>query len=388
MINTPENHKCCGCNACVQRCPNQCITMQEDEKGFFYPIVDKDTCIDCGFCDKVCPIQNPNAPCSPIQVCAAKNKNEQLRLSSSSGGVFVLLANEILEDGGVVFGARFDENWEVEHCYVESVEDLDSLMRSKYVQSRIGNTYKETEQFLKIGRKVLFVGTSCQIAGLKRYLRKEYDDLLTVDFICHGVPSPAVWRKYLREIKANNIKSIKFREKQGEDLSWRKFGLTVEGEDGFISSKSLMEDTYLRGFLGDLYLRPSCHDCPAKAGKSVSDITMADYWGVHATFPKWDDNKGVSLLIINNGKGTSFLKKIESLLDCEEIGLEDIRTANESYFKSPKQPKASIKFWNQFPNMSLKENVDSCLYVPAWRKFMDVFCTYTTIAFKKLTGRL
>lgn len=388
MITISDKQQCCGCGACVQKCPKRCISLKEDNEGFLYPHADATTCIDCGICENVCPVLNPEGPRKPLQVLAAINKDEKIRMESSSGGIFTLLAEKVINEGGVVFGARFDDEWQVTLDYTETIEGLAAFRGSKYVQARTSEAYKQCERFLKNGRKVLFSGTPCQISGLKHFLHKEYDNLIAVDFVCHGVPSPTVWRKYLQEINASNIKSINFREKHGRNLSWRKFGLVIKVNDGFISSKSLMEDTYLRGFLGDLYLRPSCHECPAKAGKSGSNITIADYWGVHATLPKWDDNKGVSLLIINNGKGASFLKIIRSLLDYEEIGLEDIRTANESYFKSPKMPKASIKFWNQFTNMSLKENVDSCLYVPIWRRLIDDFCTYSTIALKKLTGRL
>lgn len=212
MIHITDKSKCCGCNACVQRCPKQCIAMREDEEGFLYPKVDVAVCIDCGLCEKVCPVINQNVPKEPLQVFAAKNKNEDQRLRSSSGGVFILLAENIIKQGGVVFGARFDKNWEVEHGYAETLEELEPLMRSKYVQSRIGNTYKEAEMFLKQGRKVLFVGTSCQIAGLHKFLRKEYENLLTVDFICHGVPSPGVWRKSSEERsrKARSLEKNRF----------------------------------------------------------------------------------------------------------------------------------------------------------------------------------
>ena len=249
MIRIIDKSKCCGCNACVQRCPKQCISMREDEEGFLYPYVDIPSCVDCGICEKVCPVLNLEEPRKPLQVFAAKNKNEDQRLRSSSGGIFILLAEQTICEGGVVFGARFDKNWEVEHCYAETLEELEPLMRSKYVQSRIGNTYKEAERFLKGGRKVLFVGTSCQIAGLHRFLKRDYDNLLTVDFICHGVPSPGVWRKYLGEIEncipsrsevagkntvlSFSLKSmpvitgIDFREKQLGGYCWKKYGFVV-----------------------------------------------------------------------------------------------------------------------------------------------------------------
>lgn len=285
MLQITDKSKCCGCNACVQRCPKQCIVMYKDREGFLYPVIDTAVCIDCGLCEKVCPVLNQNNARKPLQVFAAKNKNEIQRLHSSSGGIFILLAEQTIQNGGVVFGARFDQNWEVEHCYAETIEELQPLMRSKYVQSRIANTYKEVEAFLRHGRRVLFVGTSCQIAGLHKFLRKDYDNLLTVDFICHGVPSPGVWYKYLEEIIRDKssrsevtgkntvlpfslksvpvITGINFREKQLGGYHWKKFGFVVHGkspsegdQNSVLLSTVFNENDFMRGFLSNLFYVP------------------------------------------------------------------------------------------------------------------------------------
>ena len=201
MIEIRDKHACCGCEACVQICPKQCISFEEDAEGFRYPSIDRTICIDCGLCEKVCPVLNQSVPMMPLVVYAAQNKNKEELLHSSSGGIFILLAKEILKKNGVVFGAKFDDKWNVVHAFAESEETVKAFMGSKYVQSRIGNTYSEAKKFLDSGRQVLFSGTPCQIVGLKRYLRKDYDNLLTVDIICHGVPSPKAWHRYLDEIK-------------------------------------------------------------------------------------------------------------------------------------------------------------------------------------------
>ena len=198
-ISISDKANCCGCSACYSACPKQCISMVEDEEGFRYPIIDKSKCIDCGLCEKVCPVLNVSNPNKPASIFAFSNKSEDIRLKSSSGGAFSLLAELVLSQGGVVFGAAYDNNWEVAHTYIERIEDLDMLRRSKYVQSRIGDTYKQAKNFLKEGRKVLFTGTPCQISGLRHYLRKDYENLITMDFVCHSAPSPKVWRKFLRE---------------------------------------------------------------------------------------------------------------------------------------------------------------------------------------------
>lgn len=328
MIEIKDKSQCCGCNACVQRCPKQCIAMCEDEEGFLYPEVDEAICIDCGLCENVCPVINQADARIPLQVYAAKNTDEKIRMHSSSGGVFSILAEQTIKQGGVVFGARFDENWEVKHDYTETIDGVSVFRGSKYVQSKTGDTFKQAEQFLKQNRKVLFSGTPCQIVALKRYLKKEYENLLLVDFICHGVPSPGVWRKYLKQVIAltcdkNTVSShlklllsernalvegISFRDKR---LGWQKysFSLTLSttdesGNKNTVSlSESLNENLFMRGFLANLYLRPSCYACPANKGKSGSDITLGDYWGISSLMPDYDDDKGISAISVNTEKG-------------------------------------------------------------------------------------
>lgn len=325
MIDIVEKRECCGCNSCVQCCPRSCITMREDEEGFLYPLVNTAECVDCGLCEWVCPVLHQAEVREPLAVYAAKNRDEEIRRQSSSGGVFTVLAEKMIEEGGVVFGARFDDRWEVVHDYTEKVEGLVAFRGSKYVQSRIEDSFKEVERFLKVGRKVLFSGTPCQVAGLKRFLRKEYDNLLTVDFICHGVPSPGVWREYLKEETARQcggknsvlshpynkinsrdvrIENISFRDKR---LGWKKFSfaLTLSVPVGHgvkntvLLSEPLDKNIFMRGFLADLYLRPSCYACPAKSFKSGSDITIGDFWGVQAIAPDLDDDKGISVMFIH-----------------------------------------------------------------------------------------
>ena len=199
MIHITDKKKCCGCSACVQRCPKQSIRLEEDTEGFLYPKVNEETCIKCGLCEKVCPILN-QADKLPVQeVLAVKNPDEEERMNSSSGGVFLPLARKVINKGGVVFGAVYDESWEVHNVYAEKIEAVAyPMMGSKYLQSRIETAYRDAERFLKQGREVMFVGSPCQIAGLRTFLRnKEYPNLLAVDFLCHGVPSPGVWRRYL-----------------------------------------------------------------------------------------------------------------------------------------------------------------------------------------------
>lgn len=335
MITIRDKKDCCGCHACASICVKHCITMQLDEEGFLYPIVNKDACTDCGLCEKICPVINQSESCKPLKVYAAKNKDEEIRRQSSSGGIFTLLAEKVINEGGVVFGARFDEEWNVVHSWTDTIEGIASFRGSKYVQSTIGDTYREAREFLKQGRKVLFSGTPCQIAGLKKFLLKDYDNLLTIDVVCHGVPSPLVWRTYLDETREqlrakrgvgqNSVPSsmdelpvitgISFRDKTN---GWTKYGFRLryaasEAAENTVPTSAIKkekdflqpftENIFMKGFLANLYLRPSCYACAARSGKSGSDISIADFWGVQNFYTEFDDDKGVGLVLINSDKG-------------------------------------------------------------------------------------
>lgn len=359
MIHITNKKDCCGCSACVQICPKQCIDMTADNEGFLYPYVDNTICIDCGLCEKVCPIINQNAPRKPLAVYAAKNTNEKIRLKSSSGGIFTLLAEQIISEGGVIFGAKFNENWEVVHDYTETVEGLAPFRGSKYVQSIIGDNFFKAKRFLTEGRKVLFSGTPCQIAGLNKYLRKEYDNLLTVDVICHGVPSPMVWRDYLyykrakRAAGKNSVSSslnelplitdISFRDKTN---GWKKYGFKISYRDN-CEITPYNEDLFMKGFLKNLYLRPICYACAARSGKSSSDITIGDFWGIQKHYPEFDDNKGIGLILINSEKG-KLAYDIASHYNIETT-YEQALSGNPCLECSTVLTDDRQKFWQDFP---------------------------------------
>ena len=385
MIEIKDKKACCGCHACASICAKHCITMQPDEEGFLYPMVDKDECTDCGLCEKVCPVINQSEPRRPLKVYAAKNKNEEIRRQSSSGGIFTLLAERVIVEGGVVFGARFDENWDVIHSWTDTVEGIAAFRGSKYVQSTIGDTYREAREFLKQGRKVLFSGTPCQIAGLKKYLRKDYDNLLTVDVVCHGVPSPLVWRTYLDETRKqlraergvgkNSVPSsmdelpvitgISFRDKTN---GWKKYGFRLryaasEAAKNTVSASAIKEEKeilqpfrdniFMQGFLANLYLRPSCYACAARSGKSSSDISIADFWGVQNYYPEFDDDKGVGLLLVNSERGEVAYDdlNVDNIAAIYDQGLK----GNPCLEHSVKVTNQREKFWTSFPKNKLEK---------------------------------
>ena len=375
MIDIKEKHNCCGCSACVQICPQQCISMSADNEGFLYPQVDSAICIDCGLCEKVCPVINQNEPREPLAVYAAKNNNEGIRLKSSSGGIFTLLAEQIISEGGIVFGARFNENWEVVHDYTETIEKLESFRGSKYVQSIIDDNFIKAKQFLTDGRKVLFSGTPCQIAGLKKFLRKEYENLLTVEVVCHGVPSPMVWRDYLdykrtkRAAGKNTVSSspnelpiitgISFRDKTH---GWKKYGFKICYATSKVVENSVSEsaktvsyeitpfneDLFMKGFLKNLYLRPSCYHCAARQGKSGADVSIADYWGVQVIHPEIDDDRGTGLILISTELGRRYYTSITNQIDYLTSSYDKAILHNPCIIKSVKEPNKRQLFWTNY----------------------------------------
>ena len=431
MINIQDKTNCCGCSACVQRCPKHCISLREDNEGFLYPKVDEEACIGCGLCEKVCPIINQADKIEPLKVLAAKNTHEEERMNSSSGGVFLPLAREVIAKGGVVFGAVYDEHWEVHHVYAETVEDVYPMMGSKYLQSRIENTYKEAEQFLKQGREVLFVGSPCQIAGLRTFLRnKEYPNLLAVDFLCHGVPSPGVWRRYLAETYSKdalkiqcrrkaaagkntvlllslNAKSpigdIKFRDKC--ESGWKKYRFVVReksaskaDKNSVLSSDIHRTNPFMQGFLSDIYLRPSCYACKCKNGVNHSDMTIADFWGINRIAPEFDDDKGVGLVLVNTQKGDEYFSKLP--VDVLPSTLDVAHHYNGGFNEHTKaHPKRAKFFMLIAKGKSIKEAVNVCLRVPIKQRVISmsmrtirkiakfILPDYAIVTFKNVLGK-
>lgn len=338
MIHVIDKAQCCGCYACAEICPKKCIDMRSDAEGFWYPSVNLEQCIHCGLCEQVCPIltsQTKEKQGETITAYAVMNKDLSVRMQSSSGGVFSALASSILASGGVVFGAAFDENFQVVHTCVEHVDGLHVLQGSKYVQSKIGDTYRQAETFLKEGRKVFFTGTPCQIEGLLSYLRRPYDNLLTADLICHGVPSPMVWDKYLayRQTAAQGGKpqSITFRSKRE---GWKGYEVAFLFDNDIEYRQKSRQDPMMQVFLNNLCLRPSCHACSFKYKVRVSDITLADFWGIINVIPEMDDDRGTSLVIVHSEKGREAFRMICDSISCAEVDADLAISYNRSMLGS------------------------------------------------------
>lgn len=363
MIRISDKSKCCGCSACVHICPKQCVSLFLDNEGFLYPKVNASDCIDCGLCEKVCPVISQKEEKKPLETIAALSINEDIRLKSSSGGIFTLLAENIIKQGGIVFGARFDEEWAVVIDSAKTQDEIELFRGSKYLQARIGDSYKQCKEELDKGKEVLFSGTPCQIAGLQNFLRKPYSNLLTVDFVCHGVPSPGVWKKYLEEVLNSSKKAIKDVNFRNKPEGWRKFHLTInwdEENNTCTLSSRYSDNPYMRAFLANMILRPSCYECPAKSGRSHSDITIADFWGVENFVPELDDDKGVSLVLVNTDKGKNTISKCT--LEVKAVDYDEVIPHNPSITTSARMHRSREKFFKKWQKQeSVTNYMLSCL---------------------------
>lgn len=342
MIITNEMYRCTGCHACASICPKKCIQMIRDSEGFLYPSINESECIECGLCSSVCSVNNSEPLLDEIdtKAYAAKNLDNSVRKNSSSGGVFTALAEYILENGGVVFGAAFNDKLEVVHISIDKKEDLWKLRGSKYVQSKIGESYIYAQELLKHGRLVLFTGTPCQIIGLKKYLTKDYPNLYTQDVVCHGVPSPQTWRMYIEELEKkykSSVSCVNFRNKA---TGWKNYSISLAFSNGEIHTEQFKHNHYMTAFLDNLALRHSCYKCSAKGIHRASDITLADFWGVETVCPQFDDDGGTSLAIVHSRKGELLLNKVSTTLEICGVSLTDSLRFNISAIESSNMPKA------------------------------------------------
>lgn len=328
MIEIRDKYTCCGCHACFQICPVKAIKMAFDEEGFLYPEVNSKRCINCHKCEQVCPeiIQENTLPV--MKTYAAYRKSFEKRLDSASGGIFAVIAEFVIKNSGVVIGAAFDDTWNLKHCAIQSSDDLINLQGSKYLQSTIGTAFQETEKYLKHGKMVLFSGTPCQIQGLKKFLKMDYPNLITVDLICHGVPSPKVWEQYITEIsKGRKLEKFQPRDKSNgiEDAP-----LIFRFSNGDSIIEKYSENLYIKGFIKDYYLRPSCYKCKFKSSERCSDLTLGDFWGIEKIEPNFADQYGISAVMLHTDKADKIFELIKHELIIIPSTVEQVAIENPS----------------------------------------------------------
>lgn len=343
--------ECTSCTACSNICPKQCIFFNRNKDGFNYPKIDKSKCIECSLCENVCPVINKKQTNSKTRAYAVKNKNEKVRLESTSGGFFSLLADYVLENDGYVAGAAYDENFVVKHIIINDSSDLYRLRGAKYSQSELGNIFFSIKKLLEEGKMVLFSGTPCQCEGLKVFLKKDYKNLITADLICHGVPSPEVWQKYIdyRSDKENGGIRPKKINMRCKDSGWSNYGYSTEFvyENGKRTLVLNSRDLFMKAFVGNICLRESCSDCKAKGINRVTDFTLGDYWGIWNQYPEFDDNRGTSAVFVHSDKGEELLNNLNGQLEMIKTDVENVYKENISFIESSKSHPDRNEFLEQ-----------------------------------------
>lgn len=348
LIEIKDKKKCCGCSACVSICPQKCIKMVPDEEGFLYPYVNKDLCIGCGLCERNCPVKNAKAPNGSPKAVIVRNIDEKILRDSTSGGAFTAFATALIkEKNAIVYGAAFDENFMVKHVGVNSVEDLWKFRGSKFVQSEINGLFECIKEQLASGRTVLFSGTPCQISALKIFLGSKYtENLYCCDIVCRGVPSPLLWKEYIKWIEnkfGSKIKNIKFRNKT---YGYHSSTMFVEFQNSRIYKKSGRIDPMMRLFTKEMCSRPSCSECSFKTKQRVSDLTMFDCKRYEKLTGKSDDDKGYTALLIQSQKGRELLEMASSQLSIESIDADRLieQCGVMVYGRAKQNPKRNAVF--------------------------------------------
>lgn len=380
MIDIKEKKDCCGCNACFDICPKKCISLKTDNEGFWYPEVDKDTCIDCHLCEKTCPqlhVDELKHNEFEKPVCfAAIHKNIETRFASTTGGMFSALAEQMYEEGGYVGGAIYKEDWSVAHFISNNPDDLQRIRQSKYSQSDTRGFFTEVRRLLTAGEKVLVCGSPCQMAGLRRFLGKYYEQLIIVDYVCKSITSPLFYQKYLDywERKAGSkLVSFKFKDKE---LGWRSLTKRFDFKNGkSLYSRACDNDLYSSGYHGNIVSRPSCYSCQFKGFPRMADITIADFWGCEkkAEYKELDDNAGTSAVIINNQRGLDFFNKIGNKIKAVPARIEDMIPGNPALVTTQHLPQADREAFFKDLNEDLIENV-----VPKYVGYFGEKKTYST----------
>lgn len=357
-----DKKDCTGCHSCFNKCSVKAIKMVDDYEGFLYPIIDENKCVKCGQCLDVCPIQNRPIVYKEKDAYAAYAKDNEEHASSSSGGIFAVLASYFLRNGGYVCGAAFDENVVLKHVLTNKADDLKRIKGTKYIQSEIGDVFSQIKDLLEKGVMVLFSGTPCQVGGLKNYLDNEYKNLLTVDLICHGVPSPMVFKRYLTETGGDNVvKEMSFRDKaNGISDVYLNFVLS----NGEMVKEKYSDSEYIKGFIQNLTVRSSCFHCRFKGLNRCSDITIGDYWGLNDYHPEMITEMGTSAVLVHSEQGRKYFELIKNDLEYVESKPESVSFWNTCLEKSVEYNPSREEFFKNLEEMTIKENVNKLYRIP------------------------
>ena len=377
MPNLLDKNKCVGCTACVSICPQHCLEVLQDEFGFYYPkIKDSGKCVECHLCENVCPVKKTEANAYTIpKAYSAFSLSKDIQANSSSGGIFTELSLAVLQRNGIVYGAAYDENWKVKHIVIDQAERMYMLQGAKYSESFLDNTFLDIKEHLKSGRLVLFSGTPCQVAGLKSFLSDKHENLICVDFVCHGIPSPMAWSEYIESKKiTKNCKPIRINQRS-KNTGWSKYSYSclIEYDDGTQYSKQNSDDLYMKLYCNDYISRESCSTCNFKGYVRKSDITIGDFWGIWDIDPEMDNNLGTSLILIHSPIGMQLFLSIVNQIKYKAVELEDVVKENPSLLYASPQKRERADVLNMIKNKRFNElwtlfPVNTPTVLPIWKK--------------------
>ena len=363
MINITDKTKCTGCSACVNVCPKSAIDFCDDRAGYRYPVVDETKCVNCSLCEKVCPIINPvdvsdnfNEPI----VKAAWNLDKEIRINSTSGGVFSAIADSFIENGGFVVGAEYTEDFGIRHIVISDKDKIRQIRQSKYAQSDLGDIFKAIKNLLNTGDKVLFCGSPCQVAGLKKYLFKDYQNLFLVDFICRGIISQKIYKNYLESVERHTNSKITKVHFKNKDFGWNQFSTKLSLSNGDEYHKDRYHDEYMVGYLKyNLYLRPCCHDCQFKTLPRIADLSLGDFWGIANSDKTLDNDQGTSVVLINSEKGLKYFDGLSEMLFSTDSSIEQVVKGNSCLLNIAPKGEYSEYFYKHFEKKDFIELIHS-----------------------------
>ena len=385
-FETLFKYECCACTACEHSCRVHAISLKPDEEGFLYPLIDKDKCINCGICRRVCPVEHPEYNNGQIpEVYAAKAKNIKQRKKSSSGGMFYVVATWIIHQGGIVYGATMDAQHQVKHIGVNNMDGLEMLRGSKYVQSDLRNIFVDIKDRLEEGRWCYFVGTGCQVAGLKAFLRKDYETLLTSDLVCHGVPSQWLFDQHIQYLETKykgKVLEYQFRNNESWGGSEIFKLLTCNGKRKMYRFPSYSLSPYLYSFMNTMTCRRSCYDCKFACIPRQGDITLGDYWGIKESFPEMDTSAGVSLVLVNNVKGKQVIERIRCDCDLFESSLNEAVKYNGNLMRASEKHELRDILYSEIHEKGYSLIAETTLRMPHYWLFY-IKCRLAEFKFMK-----